>query len=210
MTDSLRELQTRFLAILPRIRRHAAVYFRDVRCPGRQADAVAETVALAWQSYLDLARRGRDAGRFASALAAFAARNVRCGRWLCGAERPRDALSARAQRLHGFTLSPLSDFDTGSGEGYGAALADGSVTPVPDAVQLRLDFAAWRRRWGARDRRLINGLARGERVAALARQLGLTRARLYQLRQAYAADWAQFYGEAPPACTAAPESIRAV
>jgi hypothetical protein len=192
MHPSLSDLQAGFLAILPRVRRHAAVYFSDVACPGKRADAIAETVAIAWQSFVELARRGRDARRFASALASYAARNVRCGRWLCGAERPRDALSARAQRLHSFTLSPLPEFD-----GYGHALVDNAAAAVPDQVQLRLDYAAWRRRWDDRDRRILDGLAQDERVAVLAQQLGLTRARVYQLREEYAADWARFYGEAP-------------
>jgi hypothetical protein len=214
MHPSLSDLQAGFLAILPRVRRHAAVYFRDLSCPGKRADAIAETVAIAWRSFVELARQGRDASRFASALATYAARNVRCGRWLCGAERPRDALSARAQRLHSFTLSPLPEFDTVSANEYGNALVDNTAAPVPDQARFRIDFADWYGSWDARDRRILDGLAQSERVAVLARQLGLTRARVYQLRAEFAADWARFYdeapAEAPPAGTAVPALAHAV
>ena len=40
-------LHDAFLAVLPRIRLHAQSHFRDVRCPHRHEDAVAESVALA-------------------------------------------------------------------------------------------------------------------------------------------------------------------
>jgi hypothetical protein len=77
-------LQAGFVNLLPRIERHARVYFRHVKCPHRKADSIAETVALAWRSYVLLARRGKAADRFPGALACFAARAVRSGRRLCG------------------------------------------------------------------------------------------------------------------------------
>ena len=35
------EVQQRFLAVLPRIERHARIRFRSLRCPQARADAVA-------------------------------------------------------------------------------------------------------------------------------------------------------------------------
>ncbi len=63
-TDNV--LQKAFLAIVPRIERHARIYFRDFPCPATPEDAVTETVALAWSWYRRLMRRGRDAAHFAS------------------------------------------------------------------------------------------------------------------------------------------------
>jgi hypothetical protein len=41
------QLRASFLAFLPRIETHAQIAFRDVRCPDRRAECVAEAVALA-------------------------------------------------------------------------------------------------------------------------------------------------------------------
>lgn len=45
-----------------------------------KAECVAEAVALAWAWYLRLVRQGKDVRRVPSALATFAARQVRGGR----------------------------------------------------------------------------------------------------------------------------------
>src|SRR4051812_45778252 len=45
-------LQQCFLALLPRIERHAHIYFRHVVCPVQKADCLAETVALCWMWFL--------------------------------------------------------------------------------------------------------------------------------------------------------------
>ncbi len=63
-TRPAEQMHAGFLVLLPRIETHALIAFRHLRCPDRRADAVAETVALAWKWYLDLARRGKDAARF--------------------------------------------------------------------------------------------------------------------------------------------------
>jgi hypothetical protein len=86
-------LHAEFLSLLPRIERHGRVYFRDVRCPHKKEDFLAEMAALAWKWYVRLARRGKDVTRFPSALASYAARAVRSGRRLCGKEKAKDVLS---------------------------------------------------------------------------------------------------------------------
>ena len=61
------QLHARFLSILRRIRLHAEISFRGVRCPDLRADKVAEAVALAWKWFRRLAERGRDAADFPAA-----------------------------------------------------------------------------------------------------------------------------------------------
>jgi hypothetical protein len=100
-------LQRRFLTILPRIKTHARVHFRDQRCHWQKADLVAEVVALARQWFVHLARRGKDATHFPAALAAYAARAVRSGRRVCGQLKARDVLNERAQQRHGFRVGSL-------------------------------------------------------------------------------------------------------
>ena len=86
---ALQQLQARFLSILPKIRTHARIYFRHVKCQFRKADFIAEVIALAWKWFLRLAQRGKDATRFPSVLATFAAKAVRCGRRITGQLSPR-------------------------------------------------------------------------------------------------------------------------
>src|SRR5690348_6205925 len=90
---SLADLHAAFLSILPRIELHARVYFRGVRCPARQADAVQETLAISWCWFVRVVERGKDPLSFPVVLAAYAARAVRCGRRLCGQEKGKYALS---------------------------------------------------------------------------------------------------------------------
>jgi hypothetical protein len=188
-------LQAAFLPLLPRIVSHAAFVFRSLRCPGRRADAVQETVALAWRGFVRAARRGKDGRAFASVLATYAARRVRTGRLLCGAESARDALSPRAWTRHGFAASPLPDLDTG--RAAREAWADHAVAPPPDGAAFRLDFPRWREGYGERDRALIDDLMAGGRTGDVAARHGLSPARVSQKRAEFHADWLRLHGEGP-------------
>jgi hypothetical protein len=186
------ELHARFQALLPRVERHARVFFRHLRCPDRKQDAIHETIALAWQWFVRLAEQGKDASQFPSALADFAARRVNGGRRLCGKEKANDVLSPAAQQRRGFTVSPLPDGSSLLGNVFDEALADNTVTPIPDQVIFRLDWPAWLRTRTARDRRLIGAMALSERTQALARTFGISPGRVSQLRRAFHADWELF------------------
>ena len=105
LTDD--HLQAGFLRILPRIERHARIYFRDVQCAAKRQDLIAETIALTWSWYRRLMKKGKDASKFVSALARFAARAVSCGRKLTGQEKAKDVLSSVAQKRHGFKVESL-------------------------------------------------------------------------------------------------------
>ena len=189
---SLAELHARFQALLPRVELHARVFFRHLRCPDRKQDAINETIALAWQWFARLAEQGKDASQFPSALADFAARRVNNGRRLCGKEKANDVPSRAAQQRRGFTVSPLPDGSSLAGNVFAEALADNTITPVPDQVIFRLDWPAWLRTRTDRDRRIIGAMALSERTHILARKFGISPGRVSQLRQEYHADWEQF------------------
>jgi hypothetical protein len=193
-TPSLDRLHTDFLALLPRLEVYARAAFRQVRCPHRREDQVAEAVALAWRWFVRLAQRGKDAYRFSFTLATLAARAVANGRRLCGQERARDAFSSAAGRRRVFTVGSLDRHGLGvrEDESMAEALRDNSQTPVPEQVSFRLDFPAWLRRRGRRDRRLVQALLRGGRTREVSRLFGLTPARVSQLRRELHADWARF------------------
>src|SRR5271155_3063128 len=127
-------LQTRFLALLPRIETHAKIYFRSIRCPELRADRIAETIALSWKWFVRLEERGKDATQFVSAIATYAVKAVRCGRRLAGMEKAKDVMNPRTQQRHGFAVEKLPDVSTMTPNPMTEALADNTVTPVPDAA----------------------------------------------------------------------------
>ena len=206
--DSVGSLQAAFLSILPRIERHARVYFRGLRCPHRKDDAVAETVALTWRWFVRLVERGKDPLSFPTVLAAYAARAVRCGRRLCGQGSGKDVLSPLARQRHGFAVEGLPCSVRAAHEDrYGVAggqrrqdaweerLRDNTQTPVPEQVAFRLDFPAWLDSLTPRERRLVGEMANSERTLDLSQRFALSPARISQLRRELHADWRRFLGD---------------
>ena len=101
-SSTLALLQASFLAIvLPRVLSHGRVYFRHVTCPDRRQEAIQEMIGLAWKWHLSLAEKGKDATRFPTALATYAARAAlaaACARiGLPGTTRSCRAYSGRAE-----------------------------------------------------------------------------------------------------------------
>src|SRR4051812_5373425 len=101
------QLHAAFLTLLPKLQRHAAICFRDVRCPATKADRLAECEALAWKWFLRLAEQGKDVNQFLMTFVVLVAKAVRSGRRACGMERSEDVLSPVAQRRHSFTVEGL-------------------------------------------------------------------------------------------------------
>ena len=202
---TLAQLQAAFLAMWPRIVSHARVYFRGVPCPQRRADCIAEVVALCWKWFRALARRGKDARRFVSALAGYAVRAVWGGRRLCGQLPGKDVLSELAQWRHGFRVEGLPAstrrghedlHSVGGGQRQAGAfeerLRDNTRTAVPEQAAFRCDFPGWLATRTERDRRVIHDMARNERTSDLARKYGISPARVSQLRREYYDDWQRF------------------
>ena len=186
------DMQRAFLAILPRLKKHGRVYFRDVTDAERREEALSEMLALAWSWFVRLAERGKDASKFASVLATYAARSVRVGRRLCGQEKAQDVLSFVAQQRGGFSVGVLPEPSSIEDNALAAALHDNTITPIVDQVQFRLDFPRWRRSRCDRDRRLIDDLMVGERPYQMARKYGLSRSRVSDLRRQMFEDWTSF------------------
>ena len=192
---SLADLQARFLQIRERIETHARIYFRHVKCWFKKADFIAETVALAWKWFRRLAQKGKDAREFASALASYAARAVKCGRRITRQLKPKDVLTEVAQQRHGFCVGKLPDFST---------LDDQPAARGPDrqhplagaragAVSPRLP--GWLRTRTDRDRRIIGDMMIGQRTLDLSRRYGISPGRISQLRREFHDDWQRFCGE---------------
>jgi hypothetical protein len=199
-TASLARLQAAFLAsVLPKVIAHGRVYFRHLRSAELKEEYLAEMVALTWKWHLRLAERGKDAARFPTALATFAARAVRSGRKLTGRDRAKDVLSPLARQRHGFAVAKLPDYSTLDGSPLHEALHDNTRSPVDEQVCFRIDFPAWRLTRAERDRRVLDDLMLGERTLDVAGKYGLSPGRVSQLRRELHADWEFFCAEPPPA-----------
>jgi hypothetical protein len=207
-----KNLQAAFLAIVPRIERHASMYFRDVKCPNKKADRVAEAVALAWKWYRRLAERGKDASTFPAVFAALVSRAVRSGRRICGQERAKDVMSPVAQQRHGFRVEHLpsstrTDYEAMYAKPRGQQiqdafeqrLQDNTVTPVPDQAAFRIDFPRWLSSLTARERRIVRAMIGNEHTKDLSRQFAVSPGRISQLRRQFEQGWSRFSGESEQA-----------
>jgi hypothetical protein len=202
-TACLEALHHHFLLILPRIELHARVRSRYLVCPAQRDDFICEAVALAWKSFLRLAERGKDATRFASALASLAVRAVRSGRRLCGQERSRDAMSPSAQKRHGFRVEELlppaiherllsEPLGQRHQDAFEERLKDNTLTPVPDQAAFRIDYRDWLLTLSDRNRQVLDELMAGEGTGDVARKFGVSPGRVSQLRRQFEGGWAVF------------------
>lgn len=188
----LPRLHEGFLSIHPAVERHARFAFRHVRSHHDREDAVAETVAVAWAWYVRLARQGKDASAFPTALASFASRHVRSGRRLCGAQSTRDALSPTARLRRGFGVEQLPDNVIQGRSPWQEALLDNTQSPVPEQVIFRVDFPAWLLTLTDRDHCVAEQMAVGHRTIDLATSFGMSPARVSQLRRQFYQSWQRF------------------
>jgi hypothetical protein len=216
-------LHADFLRILPRIERHARIYFRDVPCTAKRQDFIAETVALCWSWYRRLMKKGKDASKFASALSRFAARAVRCGRRLYGQEKAKDVMSSVAQKRHGFTVTSLPVSTRTSLEkiysevrgqqnrdAWEERLRDNTQTPVPDQASFRLAYPQFVRSLSRRDRRMAHFLSLGNSATQTARKFELTPGRVSQLRQQWCRDWRALHDEDIPSVRPSTRTLQPV
>jgi hypothetical protein len=197
-----------FLALAPVIERHARVVFRH-RKPVDREEAIAESVAAAFESYVALKARGKDPVRdFPSMMATFAVLHVKDGRHVGGRSSSQDVLSRKAQGRHRFRVESLPASLRNSHDGLYSAvggqeqqdvfeerLHDNTRTPVPDQVCFRLDWPAFLQTLTQRDRGLAGFLAMGHSAKAAAEQFNLSPGRVTQLRQRWRREWLTFQGE---------------
>jgi hypothetical protein len=203
-------LHHQFLALLPKLHTHAAIYFRGIKCPDKKADTFNEMIALAWRWFLGLKENGKDISKFTMVFVYLVAKAVKSGRRVCGQEKSKDVLSPRAQQRHNFVVHslPISTrvaHESLYGEPHGQRnldayeerLQDNLQSPIPDQVQFRIDFAAWLATLTPRERRLIKAMARNERTSDLSKEFEVSPGRISQMRKEFQRDWCRYIGDEP-------------
>jgi hypothetical protein len=196
------QVRAGFLLLLPRLRTHAAIAFRHIRCPETKADLISETIGIGWKWMIRLAERGLNINQFPMAFIVLAARAVRSGRRTCRQESARDAFSPIAQQRHGFRVESLPSSTRAAqerlyGEPHGQKmqdvfeerLRDDSLTPVPEQVSFRIDWPEYFNSLSNRDRELAVYLLLGNSATEAARKFAISPGRVTQLRQRWHREW---------------------
>lgn len=186
--------QARFLEMLPSIRKQARAAFRSTD-PEAREEFVAEVVANTYRQYCRLVELGKRDLAFATPLTQFAVRQVRSGRRVGGSLSARDVTSPHAQRMNGYQVVQLDEFDGRCG-GWREVLVEDKHAGPAETAAARIDVAAWFRSLPRRNRRIAKLLARGEATSSVARMFDLSGARISQLRRELQNSWAELQDEA--------------
>jgi hypothetical protein len=178
------DLQAQFLSsILPKVRARARAHARHLPESERE-DAMAECVAVAWKNTVLMARGDKRPTDYAGPLAHFAVKHVHIGRkvWATGKRRSVSARAAGGE-VGAVIMSALTD-----------------ERRQPDRlVRFALDTGGWMDSLAERSRKIVNGLAEGQRACDLAPSLDMTQSRFCQVRKELAAEYAEFVGLPQPA-----------
>ncbi len=189
---SSRGWKRRFLQLLPRIRSHARFACRSLNASERE-EALVEVVASSFCAFRRLVRLGKAEMAYATSLARYAVAQYRAGRRVASSMNAGDVLgpvAAYRKRVRIVSLD-LKDPD----DRWAESLVDNIQSPVVDQVAFRVDFPEWLDRLSQRDRRLATLLAVGNSPSEAAHELGLSRSRVSQRREALRASWQAFHGD---------------
>jgi hypothetical protein len=186
--------QQQFLAMLPAIVTHATISFRSLSADAKE-DLVHEVVCNCLVAFARLVKLGKADLAYPSVLARYAVAQVRQGRRVGCKLNVNDVLSEYAQRCKGFAVESLDVFDDKKGGWREVLVEDRTATPA-DVAASRIDFEAWLRRLSRPQRRVAKVLAMGERTTTAAKRLGLSPARIRQLRGELRQSWAEFQCQA--------------
>ncbi len=185
-----RHHQEQFVKMLPQIRSQARRAFRRLRRE-LQEDLIQEVIANSFCAYVSLVRRGRANRAYTTSLANFAIRQAIAGRRVGSSSRVHDVTSPFARAARGILVERLEDEQGG----WRAALVEDRRATPADIAAARIDVAAWFRALHDSHRRIAGALAIGNTTSDVARQFGLSTARVSQMRGLLKASWERFQGE---------------
>ncbi len=103
---STNDWQSRFVSMLPSIRRTAAFQLSGMT-PEVKEDALAEVVANCFVAYFRLVELGKESLAYPSALAGFAVRQYRAGRRVGNRARRNDVYTTHCRKKNGHELCHL-------------------------------------------------------------------------------------------------------
>ncbi len=179
-----------FLAMIPIITRYARAAFREFD-PETREDLVQEAVANCVVAYARLVERGKESIAYPTVLAGFAVRQIKDGRRVGKSVASRDVYDEHGRIKHNIQLRHIGDPHEQSG-GWKEQLIENDRTPVPDQAAFRCDFPQWLGTLSARDHRIVDDLAAGERTGDVARRFEVSAGRISQMRGQLKESWEAF------------------
>ena len=170
------ELQESFLRYLPWMRRHARLAFQNFDAE----EKVSAVIALCWKHWCRLGERGRtDNPGILKSVLFYSEKQVRAGRRVDSAAKPRDVLALRAYGKVKFEPGHLDDYV-------------GKHDEVLDVVSFRLDVPAFLATLTERQRSMALDLANGMSTTEAAEKYGLSLGRISQCRRELVSLYKQF------------------
>ena len=202
-TLSLTHAQQQFTAYLPAIDNAARFAFRRRMRRQEYEEALAEARAAAWSAWHGLIRKGKDPLAVGvTGIANNAIRNVKSGRRVGNTSCGPGAMDVfrKAQKARDFKVVSLDSNDqiirgwlVGTWKEWLAR--DHRVGPA-DTAAFRVDFAVWLTGLPVRKRQIAELLTEGHEPGLVARIVGVSPARVSQLRHELEAGWLEFQGGA--------------
>ncbi|MCE9553848.1 MAG: hypothetical protein K8T91_10810 [Planctomycetes bacterium] len=183
----------KFLVMLPLIRRHAQISFRQLDAEARN-EAVQEVIANALVAFHRLVELGKIDVAFPSPLARYGVAQVRAGRRVGASLNCKDISSLHCQKQNRLTLERLDFFDTEEMSWTEVLIEDRTAGPAETAAS-RIDFASWLRSLSGQKRKVATMLATGESTQKTARKFNLSPGRVSQLRSELKDAWETFVGD---------------
>ena len=182
-----------FEQLLPTIQRQAQWAFGRMLASERE-EMVAEAVANAYCAFCRLVALGKADRGYATQLARFAIRRVRCGRGVGTPANVHDLTSRYCQRANGLRVARLDRYEKYQAAWKEVLVEDPHAGPAEIAAT-RIDFAAWLQSLAPRVRNIAKLLATGESTGAAAQKFGVSPGRISQLRRKLEQAWSAFQGE---------------
>lgn len=191
------EIERRFLPLLPELRTRAL----EIAAASRTDpdETLAEVMGFAWYDYQQSALKGRWLA--AEQMAWYGRLRVREGHSLGSRRSKCDALSTACRRRGRSNVIHLSRLAEGIPDPiqkrFDQAITTGQRNPADEAA-VRIDWNALRNILTGRLRRILDGLIAGEGTGQLAKALGISAARVCQLKTELAAAVAGFFASTLP------------
>jgi hypothetical protein len=179
--------------MLPAIQRQALLAFQGMPGDTRE-DLIQEVIANAAVAFKTLWEKGKEAVAYPTPLARYGIRQVKQGRKVGAKLNVRDVSSQYCQAAKGINLERLDRFDCERGEWLEVLVEDRHAGPAEIAAA-RIDINDWFQKLPARDRQMASALAIGRSTGEVARQFGVSSARISQKRREYFESWRDFLGE---------------
>ena len=184
VSAALSDLHRQFLTlIVPPVLRYASHRARGQRMD-HQEETIAESVAVAWRGFLRLHQLGRGAEALTKSFVHYTVMHSLCDRHVGGRQSASCVMSRITKRNHGTTVESFKTQSAMNDQ----TLVDRKATPAELAC-LRIDFDAWHQGLPPRQQQVVGLLMTGEKPGNVARQVGISRARVSELRGIWRRQW---------------------